>query len=121
MTERAAELRTTMRAALKDAMKSKDKAATSALRSALGALDNAEAVPAGAAPDTGSDNVAGAVPGVGTADVARKELTADDVTGIVRAAVDERRANAADYDRLGQHDAAETVRYEATVLARFVD
>ncbi|GAA1242409.1 hypothetical protein GCM10009676_29760 [Prauserella halophila] len=121
VTEQVTELRAAMRTALKDAMKTKDKGATSALRSALGAIDNAEAVQAETAPDAGSDNVAGAVAGVGTADVARRELTGEDVTGIVRSAVDERRANAADYDRLGQHDAAEAVRYEASVLARFVD
>ncbi|MCP2251672.1 hypothetical protein LY13_000403 [Prauserella aidingensis] len=110
-----------MRTALKDAMKAKDKGATAALRSALGAIDNAEAVPAHAAPDAGSENVAGAVSGVGAADVARRELTADDVAAIVREAVAERRANAAQYDELGQREAADAVRYEATVLARFVE
>lgn len=109
-----------MRAALKDAMKGKDKGAMSALRSALGAIDNAEAVPNETTSGADTENVAGAVAGVGAADVARRELTADDVTGIVRAAVEERRANAAEYDGLGQHEAADAVRYEATVLARFV-
>ncbi|MBB3663145.1 hypothetical protein FB384_002049 [Prauserella sediminis] len=121
MTEQTTDVRAAMRTALRDAMKAKDKGATSALRSALGSIDNAEAVEVEATADTASENVAGAVSGVGTADVARRELTADDVTGIVRSAVDERRANAADYDQLGQHDAAEAARYEATVLARFVD
>ncbi|OLT45395.1 hypothetical protein BJF85_19080 [Saccharomonospora sp. CUA-673] len=110
-----------MRAALKDAMKARDKGAMAALRSALGAIDNAEAVQAEAAPDTASENVAGAVAGVGTADVTRRELTAGDMADIVRGAVDERQATAAEYDELGQREAADAMRYEATVLARFVD
>ena len=38
-------LRLRMRQALPEAMRARDKAAVSALRAALGALDNAEAVP----------------------------------------------------------------------------
>lgn len=121
MTEQTAELRTAMRTALTEAMKARDKGATSALRSALGAIDNAEAVQAETAPDATTGDVAGAVSGVGTADVARRELTADDMAGIVRAAAEERRANAAAYDELGQRDAADALRHEAAVLARFVD
>ena len=66
-----------------------------ALRSALGAIDNAAAAPA---VDVGTSSnegpIAGATAGVGATELARRELVADDVAAIVRAQIDERHEQA---------------------------
>jgi uncharacterized protein len=55
-----------LRAALADALRRRDRAAVSALRSALSAIGNAEAVsPPPATAGTGSERIAGAAAGLG--------------------------------------------------------
>jgi uncharacterized protein len=137
------DLRDRLRRALPAAMKARDAPAVAALRSALAAIENAEAVdspeagdkaeaardagPAeGAEPGTvagtrtepGSDApaFAGTVLGVGAAEAERRRLTATQTAEIVRAEIAERESAADAYDRAGQAERAERLRNEARVL-----
>jgi uncharacterized protein YqeY len=79
---------------LREAVRSRDTVTVSALRSLLGAIGNAEAVsvPSDVGPAGSSEHIAGAVVGVGAAEVSRRQLTDDDVATIVRAEIAERRS-----------------------------
>lgn len=79
---------------LREAVRSHDTVTVSALRSLLGAIGNAEAVPvaADAAATSSSERIAGAALGVGAAEVPRRELTDGDVADIVHAEIAERRS-----------------------------
>lgn len=112
-------VRDQLRRALGDALKSRDMVAVSALRSALGAIDNATAVPAGpaAAASASSPHIAGAPAGLGATETERRRLSDDDVSAIVRAEVTERQAVARDYERAGHADRAGRLRREADILA----
>jgi len=119
-------MRTRLRSALSDAMKARDRVAIAALRSALSAIDNAEAVDeavTGAKPDdkAGHPHVAGSVAGLRAAEVERRVLTDDQVAEIVRAEVTGRLASADEYERLGRADHAERLRGEADVLRGHLD
>lgn len=95
MTADAASLRDSLHAAVPAAMKARDRRTVSALRSALAAIANAEAV------EVGGEVLAGAIEaspvGVGAAEVARRVLSEADVAAIVRAEIAERRAAADAY------------------------
>lgn len=106
-------LRERLRDALKPAMKARDRSAISALRSALAAIDNAEAIDAGDAKAGALE--AGAV-GLGTAEARRRDLTETDITQIVRREIDERRHAAAEYDRLGAAERRDSLIAEADAL-----
>jgi hypothetical protein len=93
--------------------------AVSALRSALAAVGNAEAVPAshgGAGGGTGA-HFAGAGTGLGAAEVVRRRLTQTEVAAIIQGEVDERLAAAAGYERSGHDNQATRLRREADILA----
>ncbi|WP_372517920.1 hypothetical protein [Solirubrobacter phytolaccae] len=102
-------------------MKARDKETTSALRTALAAIDNAEAV---VAPDhveaPSSEHVAGARAGVGSTEAERRALSLDDVHTLLQAQIDERAQEADRYDALGQADAAVRLRREADALRGYV-
>lgn len=102
------------------AMKSRDRAATTALRSALAAIDNAESVPVepGSSSVASSEHVAGAATGLGAAEVQRRHLTEEDVRAIVEKESSDRVSAAAEYERLGRGDLAGNLRAEAEVLDR---
>jgi uncharacterized protein len=104
----------TLRRALTTALKARDAVAVSALRSALGAIENAGAVDPGQAPPPGDGPIAGAVEGLGAGEVERRPV---DVRAVVAAEVDQRRAAAREYADLGRPDRAERLRAEADVLA----
>lgn len=101
-------------------MKDRETAAVGALRTALGAIDNADAVPSpdgpATAPTTGP--IAGATDGAGAGDVARRELSEADVTAIVRAEIDDLRSSADEYDALGRDEQAAQLRVQADLLER---
>ena len=120
MTE-AHSLRVRLRASLTDAMKRRDGIATPALRSALAAIDNAEAVDPAHAPDVRSGPIAGAVGGLHAGEVPRLELSDDDIADVVRSEITSRKAAAREYERLGRGDDAERLRGEAAVLQRHLD
>ena len=111
-----------LRAALTAALGSGDRVAAAAVRSALAAVGNAEAVDLAqgghADPAMGAgEHFAGARAGLGAGEVPRKRLTDADITQIVRGEIDDRRSAAAEYDRLGHGGQAERLRREADVLA----
>lgn len=109
-----------LRAALREALRSRDRVATAALRSVLAALDNSTAVPVAprpAAGGAGSVHVAGGVAGLGAGEVPRRELTAAETAAVLRAEIAERRAAAAAYPP----DAAARLHAEADLLATFLD
>lgn len=74
-------IRASLRAALTDAMKSRDRAAVSVYRQAIAAIDNAEAVPVDDAPPAGA--VETSAIGAGAADVARRELAEHEIQAVV--------------------------------------
>lgn len=113
-------MRATLRADLTAAIKAKDRVAVSALRSALAAIDDAEAVAAEPVTGPGSEHVAGAAAGAGSAEVARQQLTTADMRAVVEREHRERVATAREYAELGREDAAARVRAEAGVLARYL-
>jgi uncharacterized protein YqeY len=112
-----------LRATLTAALGSGDRSAAAAMRSALAAVGNAEAIDpaardgsAGPARAPGK-HFAGAMAGLGAGEVVRKRLTATDVTQIVLGEIDERKSAAVEYNRLGHARQAERLRREADVLA----
>jgi uncharacterized protein YqeY len=108
--------RTRLREALLAARKNRDTARISALRSALGAIDNAE-TPDGARLDASeSGTIAGAVTGLGAAEVARRELSDAQIRELLRAEVQERLGAAAQASAGGHAEHATVLRAEATVL-----
>jgi uncharacterized protein len=112
-------METRLRSTLTQAMTSRDSVAVAAVRSALSAIANAEAIApleAGSKRPS-SEHVAGAVAGLGAAEAARRQLSAADADAIVAAEISDRRSAADDYERMGRADQAERLRREADVLA----
>jgi uncharacterized protein YqeY len=139
----AEDIRTRLRRALPPAMKARDRTTVAALRSALAAIDNAEAVevtntpPPGPAPSIAADQappaaerstpasegtpVAGAVLGLGAGEVERRKLTAAEMEAIVRREVADRRSAARAYQGAGQSGHAQRLRAEADLLGSYLD
>lgn len=138
------DLRDRLRRALPAAMKARDRPAVTALRSALAAIDNAEAFdpdealaegmsdvlePAGWEPadpdadavDAAHPRFAGTVAGVGATEVERRSLTPKQVEGIVRAEIETREAAATVLEGVGKHEHAERLRAEMKVLLSHVN
>lgn len=111
-------VRARLRAALKEAMRARDRAAAGVLRSTLAALDNAEAVdPAGAGLEqVEHERIAGTVGGLGAGEVPRATLDEEGARAVVAGEVAERRAAADDYDRVGATERARELRAEAALL-----
>lgn len=116
-----------LRAALAVALAARDLTSVAALRTALAAIANAEAVPAGpsaarspAEPPAGNhgQHFAGSVGGLAGAEAERRQLTAAQVRQIVAAEITDREAAAAQYDEIGRADRARRLRLEAQALAR---
>lgn len=101
-------------------MRARDAVAVSALRSAIAALDNAEAVSVGAVPTTGSEHVAGTAVGLGAAEVPRRELTEGETTAVLEREIADRVAAAEQAEQHGATDHAARLRAEAAVLKRYV-
>ncbi|MFC9926483.1 hypothetical protein [Streptomyces sp. NPDC127190] len=101
-------------------MRARDKAAVSALRATLAALDNAEAVPVDETGPRGSALEHTPV-GVGVTEAARRELSERGVVDVVRAEAAERLAAAAHLTAPAHADRAARLRAEAAVLLRFLD
>ncbi|MFD6389428.1 GatB/YqeY domain-containing protein [Nocardia sp. NPDC060259] len=107
-------LRERLRAALKPAMRARDRSAISALRSALGAIDNAESIDAA---DVKAGALEDSAVGLGAAEAHRRDLTEADIADIVRREISERRDAAAEYGRLGATDRRDSLTAEADTLA----
>ncbi len=111
-------VRERLQLALREALKSRDMIAASALRSALAAIDNASAVPAGPAPAAGAGgpHFAGSATGLGAGEAARRFLSEAEIGEIVRTEVAERQEAARAYQDGGHADRAARLRREAAVL-----
>lgn len=120
--------RALLRAHLLTARKNRDAVRVSALRSVLAAIDNAETpgaeTPGAENPDVAhvaptSTTVAGAVDGLGAAEVARKVLTDDEIRALVFAEIAERRAaaQALPSDHAAAQERAGSLLAEAQALA----
>ena len=102
------------------AMRVRDQVAVSALRSAIAALDNAEAVAVDAAGATSSGHVAGAAIGVGATEARRRELSRTDVAAVLAREIAERIDAAEQAAGHGQDGHADRLRAEARVLEGYV-
>ena len=109
-----------LRLDLTAAVKARESATVRVLRTAIAAIDNAEAPPVEESRGGLDEHVAGASVGVGSSDVDRLELTDSDVRDVLAAERDERLDAARTYDHLGRIDEAQRLRTEADVLARYV-
>jgi hypothetical protein len=114
-----------LRVELTAAMRRRDAPAVSAMRSALAAISNAEAVPGDVAeratmPVT-SPHVAGAASGAGVAEVPRRRLDASLVAAIVRAEAESLDGDARHAQAAGQPSRAERLRAEAAALRAVLD
>jgi len=115
-THPADEWRTRLRGQLLAARKDRDAVRTSALRSALSAIDNAE-TPDGARLDaSSSETIAGGVVGLGAAEVARRQLSDEQIRALISAEVDERLTAADEFTAGGHPQRAATLRDEAALL-----
>jgi hypothetical protein len=112
-----ADARGRLRAALNEALRRRDTTAVSALRSALSAISNAEAIgPPPPVTGAGGPHIAGAVPGLGAGEAGRRALSAAEVDQIIQAEISERLLAAGDYERSGHPGRAQRLRSEAGVL-----
>ncbi|WP_338866730.1 hypothetical protein [Myxococcus stipitatus] len=111
------EWKAALRAALKEAMRTRDTQATAALRSTMAAIDNAEAPDVSVAPAALKEGVfAGSAGGLGSGEVNRLVLTPDAVQAVVDREIQERRDAVALYTRLGKVDEASAVKAQLEVL-----
>ncbi|WRZ26716.1 GatB/YqeY domain-containing protein [Streptomyces phaeochromogenes] len=113
-------VRLRMRQALPEAMRARDKAAVSALRSTLAALDNAEAAPVDEAELRGVALEQSPV-GAGATEAARCELSERGVVDVVRAEAAERLEAAEQLTAPAHADRAARLRAEAALLLGFLD
>ena len=112
-------LRSLLHADLVAAMKARQREAITALRTAIAAIDNAEAVTAPDQPGSAmSEHVAGAGVGVGSTEAARRVLSVADLRAILQEQIAERLEEADRYDIYGEAGAAERLRREADVLKK---
>ncbi len=114
-------IRARMRAALTAAMKERDMPSVRAIRSALGAIDNAEAVDTTVEPELidAESTIAGAVAGGGSTEVRRRTLDEDGVADLLRAEAADRLAAAEEYSTAGATERAELLRAEAATISAF--
>jgi uncharacterized protein YqeY len=114
-------LRQRLRESLKVALNAHDRIAVAALRSAMSAVDNAEAVDRSHAPAPSGGTIGDVRLGVGAGEVARRELSTHDVIEVIRAEVMDRTTAAAEYERLGRAEQASRLRAEAAALTSFLE
>ena len=114
-------IRKRLERALREALRAHDTVVVSAVRSALAALDNAQAVPAAPPAGTSSPHFAGAAAGLGGAEAERRRLGETEARGIVRAEVAERQAAAREYERRGLAGRASRLRRKASVLTSAIE
>jgi uncharacterized protein YqeY len=114
-------LRAAMRRDMVSAMKARQPDAVVALRTAIAAIDNAEAVPAPEASQAAtSSHIAGARAGLGAAEAARRDLSDSEQQAILRDQITGYTTEADRYEALGQPDAAHRLRTQASVLSAYL-
>jgi uncharacterized protein YqeY len=122
VTDAAADgVKARLRAALRDAVKTRDKAATNAFRSVLGVLDNADAASTDDAPPMDAGRIAGGVHGLGAGEVARREVSDEELVVIAREELERWQQLASDYDGAGQTEHAAQLRAEVATVDAVLD
>lgn len=106
-----------LRAALKEALRTRQAHAVAVLRETLAAIDNAEAAAPSVAPPVQHGVIAGGVAGLGAGEVPRRALSAEAVTAIIERELQERRDAVATYSALGRHGEAGALKLQLEVLA----
>lgn len=108
-----------LREELRAALKSRDRATASVLRTALAAIENAAAVEV---PDAARRGLAIEVSpaGPGATEAERRALTEADIARIVRGEIDDRDAAARHFESAGEAGRAARLRAEADLLRGFV-
>lgn len=104
-------IREQMKLDLTAAMKAREMVAVSTLRTVLGAIDNAEAVPVTTPLEYSNGK---------TKDVPRKQLTLTDIEQILRQELNARQAAALKYQDLGKADEAARLQQEADLIADYL-
>jgi uncharacterized protein len=111
------DLRSRLRRQLSTAVRDRDRIAVNALRDAIAALDNAEAVEPGQdVPAQVSEHVAGGVVGLGAAEVERRILDPESQRSILSGEIEARLADATTYEEHGQRARAAALRLGADAL-----
>lgn len=104
-------IREQMKMDLTAAMKAREMVTVSTLRTVLGAIDNAEAVPITTPLEYSNGK---------TNDVPRKQLTQTDIEQILRQELNTRQAAALKYQDLGKEGEAARLQQEADVIAHYL-
>jgi uncharacterized protein len=112
-------VRDRLTAALRAAIKARDRATASVLRSTLAAIENAEAVEHDGRPVVEDARIAGSVGGLGAGEARRGEVDEHAARAIVALEAQERREAAEEYERLGRDSEETRLREEAALLATF--
>ena len=110
------DVRERLRAALRTAMKERDRATIPVLRSTLAAIENAEAVEHDGRAVVEDAARAGAGGGLGAGEAERGEVGEQ---AVLAREIEERRTSAAEYERLGRAEEAARLRAEADLLTSF--
>jgi uncharacterized protein YqeY len=115
-------VRERLRNDLKCAMKARDLLAVNTLRTAIAAIDNAEAIDesVGRGAAQASEHVAGASAGAFSADFPRRSLSSSAVAAVLAQQVEERRRAAAEYESLRQSEEATRLIREAELLSIYL-
>lgn len=128
-------VRSRLQAALRAAMKARDTVAASALRSALAAIANAEAIPVPDAPAPPADRstprpsapaaanqyIAGSAAGLAAAEAGRRDVTEEEAVRIAETEAAERQAAARQYQTAGHADRADRLLREAQAIRSALD
>jgi hypothetical protein len=105
-----------LRQGLMSARKARDTPRVVALRSALSAIDNAEAPHVTAVAAYAAGPFAASVPGLGATEVARLELADTEIRHLIESDIDERLSAADQFVAAGYHVRAADLRSQAAVL-----
>lgn len=116
MVDAVARMRSRMSVGVTDALRARDRVRLAALRSAMAALDNAEAAPA---PTRSS--IAPPLVGLGAGDAPRTALDERAVTAVVESEIRAREEAAVEYRALRRSDVAQRLEAEADVLRPYLD
>ncbi|MDQ0466134.1 uncharacterized protein YqeY [Caulobacter ginsengisoli] len=124
VTDPAEALQTRLRADLRAAMKARETLEVSLLRGLIAAIDNAQSAgiqagPSVSAAPAASSQWMAAGGAFGSGEVSRRVLTATDLVALLADEAARREATAAEMDRVGRADLADTARAEAAVIARY--
>jgi uncharacterized protein YqeY len=111
-----AEWKSALRAALGDALRTRQSHAIAVLRETLAAIDNAEAADTSAAPPVQLGVIAGGVAGLGAGEVPRLSLSVAQVNALIAREIEERRQAVSTYAALEKEEEARRLQLQIDVL-----